>query len=428
MLETILSWTEATFTFAFLIFGLTRTYPFKRRRVPSYMAALFWIFLFTAVYKPLEIYTGNFYVYLSVMFLFALLFTYLFQKEALTARISFIITYIYSLVFIKSSLLRAPLFVTTRQSDSDWFSLLGYPIFYIALALCTIFLITHPLVFQTRFPLKYNVLMLLGPFIVAVTAQSYLSLSIKSSQNPLFSIIMPLCILCIILITYYLNYMIITTYQNLLETNTFNQRLQLQIDNMKRSSALIAQIRQEKHELRNNYFYIQSLVKSKNYEELEKYLDTELGYRFDTLEEFQTGNVLLDHLLTQKVSEAREQEIHIITDVLLPPELFIKDNDLCAVLMNLLDNAIDASKTETQKEIHLTLSVVKNYLNILVKNKCTRDILGDNPALKTTKKDKRNHGLGLKIIHSIVDKYNGIFKASMENGYFAVHIMLEMEK
>lgn len=428
MLETILKWTEATFTFAFLIFGLARTYPFRKNRIPGYVAALFWIFLFTVVYKPLEIYTGNFYVYLCVMFLFALLFTYLLQKEALTARISFIITYIYSLVFIKSSLMRIPVLASTHQSESDWFSLQGYPIFYAALALCSIFLITHPLVFQPGIPLKYSVLMLLGPFIVAVTAQSYLSLSVQDSQNALFSIILPLCILCIILITYYLNYIIITTYQNLLETNTFNNRLRLQVDNMKRSSALITQVRQEKHELRNNYFYIQSLVKSKKYEELEKYLNTELGYRFDTMEEFQTGNILLDHLLTQKVSEAREQKIHIITDILLPPELFIQDNDLCAVLMNLLDNAIDASKTEAEKEIHLTLSVVKNYLNIQVKNKCTRDVLKENPDFKSTKKDPENHGLGLKIIHSIVDKYNGIFKARMENGYFVVHIMMEMQR
>ena len=167
-------------------------------------------------------------------------------------------------------------------------------------------------------------------------------------------------------------------------------------------------------------------MKRKNYEELEKYLDTELEYRFNTMEEFQTGNVMLDHLLTQKVSEAREQQIHVITDILLISKISIKDNDLCAVLMNLLDNAIDASKAEIEKDIHITLSVVKNYLNIQVKNKCSYDVLKENKTLKTTKNDKDNHGLGLKIIHSIVDKYNGIFKASMENGYFVVHIMLEL--
>lgn len=426
MLQTIFMWTEATFTFTFLILALCFTYPFKKGRFPSYMVTLFWIILFTAVYKPLEIYTGSFYIYLGIVFIFAFLFTFLFQKQTLSAKTAFIITYICSIVFIKSSLL--PLLTVPRQNLDGQLTAAGHIVFYLALTVCTLFFSSHPLVSQPQFPLKYSILMMLSPFMVAVTAQLYISLARKSSQNLLFSVAMPLCILCIILVTYYLNYLIITTFENVLETNSFNQKLQMQIDNMNRSSAMITQIRQEKHELRNNYFYIQSLVKTKNYEELENYLDTELGYRFDTMEEFQTGNVLLDHLLTQKVSEAREQKIHVVTDVLLTPEITVKDNDLCAVLMNLLDNAIDASKTENEKDIHINLSVIKNYLNIQVKNKCSYDVLKENEALETTKNDKDHHGLGLKIIHSIVDKYNGIFKASMQNGFFVVHIMLELDR
>ena len=424
MFQTILIWTEATFTFAFLILALACTYPFKKNRFPAYAVTIFWILLFTAVYKPLEIYTGSFYVYLAVVFIFAFLFTFLFQKQGLFAKTAFIIAYICSIVFIKSSLL--PLLSATHQPLDGELTAAGHAIFYTALAMCTLFFSSHPLIFQPQLPQKYICLMTLSPFAIAVLAQMYISFARQNDSNLFFSVAMPLCILCIILINYYLNYLIISTFENVLETNSFNQKLQLQIDNMNRSSAIISQIRQEKHELRNNYFYIQSLVKRKNYEELEKYLDTELEYRFNTMEEFQTGNVMLDHLLTQKVSEAREQQIHVITDILLISKISIKDNDLCAVLMNLLDNAIDASKAEIEKDIHITLSVVKNYLNIQVKNKCSYDVLKENKTLKTTKNDKDNHGLGLKIIHSIVDKYNGIFKASMENGYFVVHIMLEL--
>lgn len=163
------------------------------------------------------------------------------------------------------------------------------------------------------------------------------------------------------------------TYENMINANNINHRLQLQIEYTKRSSSMIVKIRKEKHEIKNKYFYIQSLVKSHKYEKLEHYLDTELAYHFNAIEEFQTGNKLIDFLLTQKVSEAHEQKIRVMTNVLLPPDLPIKDDDICALLLNILDNAIDASK------------------------------------------------------HDIVDKYNGIFKTSMESNYFVVLAMLQLQ-
>ena len=114
-----------------------------------------------------------------------------------------------------------------------------------------------------------------------------------------------------------------------------------------------------------------------------------------------------------------------MTNVLLPSSLSIEENDLCGLLLNLLDNAIDASKKEKDGDIHISIHQVKNYLEIEVKNKCSSDILKNNPLLHTTKSDSRNHGLGLRIIDSIVKKYNGIKNIQMESSYFIVDIMLQ---
>lgn len=123
-----------------------------------------------------------------------------------------------------------------------------------------------------------------------------------------------------------------------------NQKLELQLNHMERSIGMVEQIRRDKHEMKNVYFYIQSLLKSGQIDELEEFVDEKLVHRFDAYEEFRTGNEILDFLLTQKVSEAREYQIHVMTNVLLPSALSIEENDLCGLLLNLLDNAIDASK------------------------------------------------------------------------------------
>lgn len=94
--------------------------------------------------------------------------------------------------------------------------------------------------------------------------------------------------------------------------------------------------------------------------------------------------------------------------------------------MNLLDNAIDASKKEEQKDLHITIGIVKQYLSVQIKNRSSVDVLAQNPAMKTHKPDASHHGLGLKIIRSIVRKYNGILQLTMESGYFCASVLLAL--
>ena len=115
-----------------------------------------------------------------------------------------------------------------------------------------------------------------------------------------------------------------------------------------------------------------------------------------------------------------------MTNVLLPETLSIQEQDLCALLLNLIDNAIDASKKEEQGDIHISIGIAKKYLSVQIKNKSSEDILVHNPTLKTIKSDSIYHGFGLQIIRQIVQKYNGIFDTSMESGYFCASVMLAL--
>ena len=89
---------------------------------------------------------------------------------------------------------------------------------------------------------------------------------------------------------------------------------------------------------------------------------------------------MLDYLLAQKFSEAKNFSIHTYADIILPPELPIESSDLSGLVMNLLDNAIDASKKEKNGDIHIHMHVMKSYLSIQVKNKISEDVLEKNPS------------------------------------------------
>ncbi|WP_158217120.1 ATP-binding protein [Bifidobacterium lemurum] len=188
-------------------------------------------------------------------------------------------------------------------------------------------------------------------------------------------------------------------------------------------------MRQVKHELKNTFFYIDSLVKQRDYATLERYLDTELSYRLTALEEIDTGNPTLDLVLMQKVAEARQAHINVVTNLSVPANLPFRDQDVCALMLNLLDNAIDASKEQPdgpdRKEIRIAIAQAKNFLHITISNRIAYDVLQANAKLHTSKADKENHGIGLRVVRSIVKRYSGLIDFSTENHYFTVNVLLQ---
>ena len=100
--------------------------------------------------------------------------------------------------------------------------------------------------------------------------------------------------------------------------------------------------------------------------------------------------------------------------------------DLCVLVGNLLDNAIEAcQKIDKQKRIQVSFKQEGNFLNVIIKNTYIDE---KNNDLLTTKDNKLNHGYGIKSVRSIVEKYEGTFKIIKNNGYFIVSVLLKNVK
>lgn len=242
--------------------------------------------------------------------------------------------------------------------------------------------------------------------------------------NPMIALV----ILSDLPMIYYIMSMITVSYEEQRRLDRALTQTQAQLARYRFSIELQEQLKKERHELKNNYFYIQTLLNEKKYEQLNDYMNNVIGEKMSNLNEIQTGNTLMDYLLNRKVMEAHKYHIKTYVEVLVPNQLNINDDTLCTILLNLLDNAIEASQKETLPDIHITINCIKNYLVLKISNKSSHKVLNDNPKLRTTKKDTHNHGLGLKIIRSTVKRSNGIFQIANEDGYFTVTVMLPNEK
>jgi sensor histidine kinase regulating citrate/malate metabolism len=144
-------------------------------------------------------------------------------------------------------------------------------------------------------------------------------------------------------------------------------------------------------------------------------------------ENIDTGNTMIDYILNSKMAEAGRYKIKTCVDVLIPANINVDENTLCTVFLNLFDNAIEASKKENDPDIQVTMKCVQNYLHFVIANKTDPELMKANPHLRTTKDDKNNHGLGMKIVKEAVEKTNGIISHKMVGSYFTVTVMLPME-
>lgn len=429
MLQLFIS-TENILTFFWLLFCVSYTH---RKMLKKDWLHLF---LFTLLYflceKTVRYIPPSFlkicYIIPSLLiFLLGIIYLILFYKKDFLNCFAMLISQTLCLIALRG--------IGSMTTDSVYFDIFSLParqylffIFYYGVSLLFSFwFLKHPLRFLSELPVRIICFMFISPLFLYVLSEIYISVSYTNPTLSLIPLFFFLLLLLTITFTYYLFYTVTETYHEKSQSELIQQRLELQLSNVKRSIGMVEQIRRDKHEMKNVYFYIQSLLKSGELEELEHFVDTKLIPRYDRLEEFDTGNQFLDYLLTQKVNEARDLSIQTYADILIPSNLPIESSDLSGLMLNLLDNAIDASRKEpSSKDIHIIMRVVKSYLSIQVKNKVSEDVLKKNPQLKTSKDSAEKHGYGLKIVRSIVQKYNGILDIHMQAGYFCVNVLLEI--
>ena len=233
-------------------------------------------------------------------------------------------------------------------------------------------------------------------------------------------------LLCVILIIdlpiiYYLFASIIREYNEHARLDRALSAAQAELDNNRLALELDEKIKKERHELKNNYFYLRMLLEGKQYGKMDEYLNR--VYRKTPIEHWR---IIAGFLMLYDAIMVNVAKIPVSTEIIVRKNLPVSEDALCTILLNLLHNAIEASASVQQKDLHITVKEVQNYLLCKIANRVERDVLSDNPTLATTKTDSENHGLGLKIVSAKVRECNGSFETSVENGYFIATVMLPL--
>ncbi len=178
-----------------------------------------------------------------------------------------------------------------------------------------------------------------------------------------------------------------------------------------------------RHDFKN---HIQSLIILNNNKEFDKVneylnnLNNEIT-KIDTV--VKTGNIMCDAILNSKINLAKGKGINVVCDAAITIALSTSEVDLCVIIGNLMDNAIEASLQSNEKliRIYMTIKNTQLYMSFTNFTKSKKQI--KNKGIFKTSKGV-NRGYGLISIDKLVEKYNGYLSRNSEDDSFTTEILL----
>lgn len=185
------------------------------------------------------------------------------------------------------------------------------------------------------------------------------------------------------------------------------------------------QIRGWRHDYRNHIQMMKVLAANGDMDALKAYLDesdTDLN-TVDTV--VKTGNPMADAILNSKISLARSRNIPTQVDAHIPVKLKMSELDLCCIIGNLFDNAMEASMAlpEEKRMIRVYMDMKGTQLYISFTNfTAAKKLSKVGKGFKTSKGE--GHGFGLVRVDDIVSRYDGYLSRNSEDGAFTTEILI----
>lgn len=180
----------------------------------------------------------------------------------------------------------------------------------------------------------------------------------------------------------------------------------------------------QRHDLRHHLQLINSYLIKDNITDAKRYINEIEANLYHNVTEKYCDHDAVNLILTSYITMAKNEGITVQPHVYIPNDCNISDMDLCIILANGIENAINASvkiKDVNDRILKISCTLKNNRLLIQITNKFTGVVNFEND-LPITKNEK--HGFGTKSIVAIVQKNNGIYSFTAENSIFKLIVIL----
>lgn len=397
-------------------------------------------------------------LFVAILFLELSFVNFIVPFEGIGIIISILIIYIYSLINLKGTFMQKmfwSIFVMllimgitivvlsiegciigkgylNLVIQKDLYRFVGVVIIQIVLFYLTRFMIKRTKKDST-YSLKWNewFVLLIIP-VISIFTMSFVSLIIINIEDQLspmqhiFSILSILGILMTNSLVYVLYVNMQKDHAKQLEYSILQQAFKSQEKSVEETKILYQSVRSIRHDLKQHFQVALTMLHSGKINEavdyMEKYNDTVLD---GISNKVFCDNDVVNYIINSKSKICSDRHIKIYIYIANEIPEF-SDLDLCVLLGNALDNAIEGVSGEGNNEIYLELRNVDNFFMISVKNTIINSVLEDNPNLISTKNEKEVHGLGILSMKEVVQKYNGSIEFYESDNKFCCDMLLDI--
>lgn len=397
-------------------------------------------------------------LFVAILFLELSFVNFIVPFEGIGIIISILIIYIYSLINLKGTFMQKmfwSIFVMllimgitivvlsiegciigkgylNLVIQKDLYRFVGVVIIQIVLFYFTRFMIKRTKKDST-YSLKWNewFVLLIIP-VISIFTMSFVSLIIINIEDQLspmqhiFSILSILGILMTNSLVYVLYVNMQKDHAKQLEYSILQQAFKSQEKSVEETKILYQSVRSIRHDLKQHFQVALTMLHSGKINEavdyMEKYNDTVLD---GISNKVFCDNDVVNYIINSKSKICSDRHIKIYIYIANEIPEF-SDLDLCVLLGNALDNAIEGVSGEGNNEIYLELRNVDNFFMISVKNTIINSVLEDNPNLISTKNEKEVHGLGILSMKEVVQKYNGSIEFYESDNKFCCDMLLDI--
>lgn len=270
---------------------------------------------------------------------------------------------------------------------------------------------------------------LIFPIFTLITVIVMTNSMITSYHEDIVNVYYVIVIVLIVLnmVVFHLINEILENSQRIREADVLKQQSigQLELYNSLRKNYDIQ--RKRTHEYKNQIMCIDSLLKKKNYNKLEEYINSIFDKLDGQLDMVDTNNEVVNAVINAKYYEALQNDVLFILKINDLSHIKVSDEDIVTILSNLLDNAIEAAgQCDIDKRtVGIKLLYEDDVLSIAVSNsyKTEPEIMEDG-YMRTIKDDKEQHGLGIRNVVATLEKYNAEYIIDYKNGEFVFSIIM----
>lgn len=234
-------------------------------------------------------------------------------------------------------------------------------------------------------------------------------------------------LLLINLLSYYIYQKIQLQAEEMLENRLLKQQGEYYKERYEDAEKQWAALRKMRHDMKNNYILHMHYLENGQYDKLKESYEKLLEDATCEKRMIHTGNIGIDSIVNFKTEMAKEQKISVNCVAEVRSDIRADNGDMNILFGNLFDNAIEAVVRLPEEDRSIELKILADETAMLVEignpyeGKLSRDAQG---SITTLKRDKDNHGLGLRIIQSVVEKYHGMLEFHTDNHYFRTKVFM----